>query len=354
MNYFLSTNHKSPFISVLIQRINEYFITKKFSDKGNWKMTLKIIIAALWWSISYLFLFLFRWTESQFFLIYFLNGLSQGYIVLNIAHDANHYAISKRGIINKVLSYSFDICGINSYVWRILHHKGHHFCINIQGEDETFFTRGFFRFSPHRKKKFFHKYQHLYVFFIYGFLTLDWIFTKDIEHFFFSNFKPSKETKHSISELLKFILGKVFYITYMIILPIFVLGFSPLFILSAFLVTHFIVGLACSFILQIVHPIESAQFPTSKTEFKHFIYHVFATTADYSTESPFAIWFFGGLNLHVIHHIRPGICHVHFPELTKIIRSTAKEYNVEYRENKRMTQAIIRHWSCLKKMGNTE
>jgi len=346
--------NKEEFIPILLSRINEYFTATGVSDKGNWKMAVKICLAFLWWSLSYSLLYLHPISNLEFILLYIFHGLSHAYIFLNIAHDANHGAISNKSPINRFLSYSFDICGISSYVWRILHHKGHHYCINIQGEDETFFTRGFFRFSPHKKKAFIHRYQHRYVFIIYGLLTLDWIFTKDIEHFFFPKFKPSKETKRSWTDILFFIFGKVSYLTYMIVLPVTLLDISPLYILLTFFITHFIVGIICSFILQIVHPIESAEFPASQNEFEHFVYHVFATTADYSTETPAANWFFGGLNLHVIHHIKPNVCHVHFPALTKILKATANEHGIEYRENKKMITAIKKHCRWLKKMGSAE
>ena len=65
----------------------------------------------------------------------FWEGLHRPFLLLNIAHDSNHNAISRRPVVNKTLNYVFDLCGISSYMWRILHHRGHHSCINLHGED---------------------------------------------------------------------------------------------------------------------------------------------------------------------------------------------------------------------------
>ncbi len=37
-------------------------------------------------------------------------------------------------------------------MWRILHHRGHHSCINLQGEDDALTGRGIFRFTPHEPR----------------------------------------------------------------------------------------------------------------------------------------------------------------------------------------------------------
>ena len=69
----------------------------------------------------------------KFVALYLLGGLAQTFLLLNIAHDSNHNAISSVPSVNKTLNYVFDLCGINSYMWRILHHRGHHSCINLHG-----------------------------------------------------------------------------------------------------------------------------------------------------------------------------------------------------------------------------
>lgn len=352
----IATNQEesTAFVKALHQRINAYFKTNNISKKGNRMMFTKVYFAAIWWLSSCVLLFIGDYNMWQFAGLYLFHCMAQLYILLNIAHDANHHSISKNKKVNQFLSYSFDLCGVNSYMWRSLHHDQHHYCVNVHDEDETMIARHLFRFTEETKIKFIHQFQHLYFFFFYGLFIVDWILTKDFECFFLPHTNHLKEVKHPRKEYVKLFIGKILYIGYMIAIPIFVLGFSPVFVIAIFFVCHFLVGVVGGVIVQIAHPIANASFPKSTNEYDNFIYHVFATTADFSYKSQFARWFWGGLHLHVIHHIAPGICHTHYPPLTKIVKETAKEYGVEYRESKTIWGAIYKHYLLLKKMGQQD
>ena len=56
----------------------------------------------------------------------------------------------------------------------------------------------------------------------------------------------------------------------------------------------------------------------------------------------------GGINLHVIHHLFPTICHVHYTPLTAIVKETAKEFGMDYYENDNMWLAFKKHVKMMK------
>ena len=68
-------------------------------------------------------------------------------------------------------------------MWRILHHRGHHSCINLQGEDDALTGRGIFRFTPHEPRTRMHRFQHIYALFFYALFSLDYVFLRDFEAF---------------------------------------------------------------------------------------------------------------------------------------------------------------------------
>src|ERR1700734_2886960 len=180
----------------------------------------------------------------KFVALYVLNGLAQTFLLLNIAHDSNHNAISSLSSVNKTLNYIFDLCGINSYMWRILHHRGHHSCINLHGEDDGLTGRGIFRFTPHEPRTRIHQFQHIYALFFYALFSLDYVFVRDFESFFFPTHDYLKRTKHPAREYVVLFAGKIFYITYMLVLPVLLLHKSPLLVIGAFLAVHLIIGLS--------------------------------------------------------------------------------------------------------------
>jgi linoleoyl-CoA desaturase len=236
-------------------------------------------------------------------------------------------------------------------MWRELHNEQHHYCVNIHGEDENLVARGIFRFTKKTRFKFFHRFQHLYAFILYGFFSSDYILTKDFECFFFPYTKHLKEKKHPVSEYVKIFLFKFWYIGYMILLPIFFLGYSAWFIIGIFFLCHFMIGIVGGTVIQVTHPLRANEFPESKDEYDNFVFHVFATTSDYSVNSRIANWCFGGLHLHVAHHLSPNVCHTHYQALTKIIKSTAVKYNVPYKVNTTMFDAVKEHYYHLKNLS---
>jgi linoleoyl-CoA desaturase len=342
----------TSFPKVLRLRLDRFFADQKISPKADTVMWGKIAIGLAVLTGCWIALYLFRPGPLTFVALYLLGGLAQTFLLLNIAHDSNHNAISFRPFVNKTLNYVFDLCGVNSYMWRILHHRGHHSCINLHGEDDALSGRGIFRFTPYESRTPWHRFQHIYALFVYALFSIDYVFFRDFQCFFFPTHEYLKRTRHSPREYAILFLGKGFYLTYMLVLPVLILGPSLLLVAGAFLLVHLIVGLSVTLVFQTTHTIDSTYFPADRREFDNGVYHIFATTADYATENPVVGCLAGGLNHHIVHHLCPYVCHTHYAPLTRIVRETAAEFGVTYRQHPTMARAIRHHLILLKQLGN--
>lgn len=314
-------------------------------------MRLKIATGVLWWLLPYLAIFLLPLNRWEFFVLYLFHGVGHIYFSFNVGHDALHNAISKSKTVNRFWAHSYDLLGVNTYMWRFMHHQGHHACLNIHGEDMSLETAGIFRLSSQEKRKSLHKFQHIYAFLVYGSYLFYYVFVKDYKYFFSKNNVHLKNIKHPKKEWIKLFLGKVFYLAYMLVIPACFLPFGFPFVFFTFCITLFMIGIVMSFTFQTAHIIDTTAYPVSKREYENYVFHVFETTADYAASSRIANWFFGGLNLHIIHHLRSDICHIHYPDLTKIVKSTAIEFGVKYRENFTVLAAVKAHLRQLKILG---
>jgi linoleoyl-CoA desaturase len=350
----IESSGASSFPKVLRSRLDRFFADRRISPKADRTMWVKIAMGLAVLAGAWIALYTLRPGSWKFVALYVLGGLAQTFLLLNIAHDSNHNAISSRSRVNKTLNYVFDLCGMSSYMWRILHHRGHHSCINLHGEDDALSGRGIFRFTPYEPRAPWHRFQHIYVLFIYAMFSLDYVFFRDFQCFFFPTHEYLRRTKHSLREYAILFAGKGFYLTYMLILPVMVLGKSPLLVAGAFLLVHLVVGLAVTLVFQSTHTVDSTYFPSDRGEFENGVYHIFATTADYATENPLVGWIAGGLNHHVVHHLCPFVCHTHYAPLTRIVKETAKEFGVPYRQHSTMTLAIQHHLILLKQLGNED
>jgi linoleoyl-CoA desaturase len=340
------------FPKVLRRRLDSFFAEQDISPKADPTMWGKIVLGLAVLASAWIALYAFRPDSWKFVALYLLGGFAQTFLLLNIAHDSNHNAISSQPLVNKTLNYVFDLCGISSYMWRILHHRGHHSCINLHGEDDALSGRGIFRFTPYDARAPWHRFQHIYALILYALFSLDYVFVRDFQHFFFPSHDYVKRAKHPLREYVVLFAGKAFYLTYMLVLPVVVLGKSPLLVVGAFLLVHLVVGLSVSLVFQSTHTVDSTYFPVDRGEFENGVYHIFATTADYATENPLVGWLVGGLNHHIVHHLCPYVCHTHYAPLTRIVKETAEEFGIRYRQHPTMTRAVWHHLILLKQLGN--
>ena len=342
------------FPKVLRRRLDDFFSDRSLSPKADRAMWIKITVGLGVLAGSWIALFALKQDSWKFVGLYLLNAIAQTFLLLNIAHDSNHNAISSSRSINKALNYVFDLCGISSYMWRILHHRGHHSCINLHGEDDALTGRGLLRFTPHEPRTPLQRFQHIYALLLYAVFSLDYVFVRDFECFFFPSHDYLRNTKHPPREYVILIASKAFYLTYMLVLPVLWLGKSPLLVGSSFLLAHLIIGLSVALVFQTTHCVDSTYFPMSRSEFDNGIYHIFATTADYATTKPLVGWLTGGLNHHIVHHLCPFVCHTHYAALTQIVKETAEEFGIPYRQHPTMRVAIKHHLLLLKQLGNDD
>ena len=75
------------------------------------------------------------------------------------------------------------------------------------------------------------------------------------------------------------------------------------------------------------------------------------TSSNYSLNNKWFSWLIGGLNYQIEHHLFPNICHVHYHEISKIVKRTAEEYNLPYHASNTFISALKHHYLHLKEMS---
>jgi linoleoyl-CoA desaturase len=345
------TASESRFATVLRARLDHYFVERNLSPKANRTMLAKIALGLGVWAAGFVILYSLPLNAWQIPLVYVLLAVPQTFLILNVAHDSIHNAVSRDGSLNKLLAYIYDGCGVSSYLVRILHNHGHHSSINLLGEDDPLGGRRVFRFTRHAPRKGINRFQHFYAVVFYAMFSLDYVFLRDFEDFFLPNLPYLKKIQHPKREYFILFAGKLVYLSYMIALPIFYLGYSAAAVILGFFLMHFVVGFLVAVVFAPTHILESNDFPESRSEYEDYVHHIFATTCDFATESPMVTWLTGGLNHHIVHHICPQVCHAHYPHLTKIVKETAAEFQVPYRELSTMRGALSEHYLFLKRLA---
>ncbi len=351
-----SKNMQPAFIELLRERVNTYFKENHISKQGNGKMFRKTIFMFSLFLIPYLLMILNVFSGVvPFFILWVLIGFGMAGIGLSVMHDANHGSYSKNRTINKMLGYTLNLLGGNSFLWKIQHNYLHHAFTNIEHADDDINVPLFLRFSPHSEKHRIQHFQHIYVWFFYAISTLSWVTTKNFLQFF--NYRKKgliKDKREFNREITKEIMWKLSYYFFLLALPIMVLPISVWMIITAFIVMHCVIGLTLSSIFQPAHVMPTSQYPLPNDDGNmenSWAIHQLLTTSDFAPNSRFLSWFVGGLNFQNEHHLFPNICHIHYRSVSKIVKKTALEFNIPYNVQPTFFQAIRNHVKMLKFLG---
>ncbi|HQQ95309.1 MAG TPA: acyl-CoA desaturase [Bacteroidia bacterium] len=357
-NLIRFSNSNRLFYNELKKRVDLYFKEHKLEKNGNWNMYLKTIFMFSAYLVPY-FLIAAGVFESKvaWFLLSLLMGLGMAGIGLCVMHDANHGSYSKNVKINKLLGYlSMNIVGGYSLNWRIQHNVIHHTYTNIHNEDEDIAPVGILRFEPHAEKKWIHRFQFLYAWIFYGFMTLMWSTTKDFNQLARYNRKGLLKTANVNygTELRYLIASKLLYYAFVLLPYFLVKEMSFLNWLVGYLVIHFTASLCLTLIFQSAHVVEETEFPLPDSNGNvenHWAEHQLRTTMNFANGNPVLTWLVGGLNHQVEHHLFPNICHIHYPKISKIVEQTAHEFSLPYKKTRTFIGAIISHEHMLWKLG---
>jgi linoleoyl-CoA desaturase len=345
------------FVSTLNKRVNEYFNNNNIARHGNRQMVIKTIFMFLLYFTPYL-LILTNTVTGVFGIMSMvvLMALGLAGIGLAVMHDANHGAYTKSAWINNFIGYSLNLVGANAFNWKVQHNVLHHSYTNVHEEDEDISPRGALRLTPHSDWKKIHKYQFIYAWFLYGLMTIVWLFYKDFTRLYrYQRTGMVKAQKsNGWKEWFILVTSKLFYVGYVFVLPLILTNLLWWQILIGLIAMHYIAGFILAIIFQPAHVIEGTEFPLpdeNRTLENNWAVHQLMTTTNFGNKSKWFTWYVGGLNFQIEHHLFPNICHVHYHKIASIVKSTAHEFGLPYKSSRTFLTAIAAHARLLKQLG---
>lgn len=349
---------KTAFFPTLQKRVSEYFKENNISRNANTTMVVKTIIMLSAFFLPLVLMVIFHLKPWAVISLYAMMGLAKAGIGMSVMHDANHGAYSKNKNVNKWLGYTLNLMGGMVFNWKLQHNVLHHTYTNIHGMDDDIEEKLVLRFSPHSEPRKFHRFQFLYVFFFYSILTLYWVLAKDVIQYY--KYRKNGVNRYSEKENRSYFWSmislKLFYIFYLLVLPLTLQDYSFGLIIGGFLLMHAIGGLVLGVVFQLAHSVLEADFPlpnSANIVENDWAMHQMNTTVNFARENKLLSWYVGGLNYQVEHHLFPNICHIHYPEISKIVEQTAAEFNVPYLSTESLRQALGSHIRMLRKFGYT-
>lgn len=341
------------FFKVLKERVDQYFLDNHLSQHANGWIHLKSCFFLTTQIGFYVAMLSGYFSIPMFLILYACFGVMTGLMNFNIVHDALHGAYSSKAGVNRWLGYLYDLNGTSSYVWKVTHNMIHHTYTNIPGYDGDIDKAIILRLNPKDKRYPFHYYQNLYAFFLYSLVSANWVLYGD--YTFFIN--EIKKGKVKGKDSLIFFGFKALNLFLLIIFPIIYLDYPFWVILLGYLCGQMAAGFSVALVFQLAHVVENVNYVEPDAEgiiYHHWAAHEMKTTSNFATNNLFLTHLLGGLNFQVEHHLFPSICHVHYPQIKKIVQDTAREFKLPYHENPTFWKAIKSHYRLVKQFGREE
>lgn len=354
-----ANNHRD-FVSTLNKRVNEYFKNNNISKQANIEMYIKTVFMFAIYFVPYLLVITGLVSGTlPLLMVVVVMGLGLAGIGLSVMHDANHGAYSGKAWVNDLLGYSLNLIGANAFNWKIQHNVLHHSFTNVHDHDEDISPRGVLRLSPSTPWKRVHRYQFVYAWFLYGLMTIVWLFFKDFVRIVrYQQSGLAKKQKANITnEWLILIGSKAVYVGYILVIPLLVTSLVWWQVLVGVLLMHYIAGFILAIIFQPAHVVDGTEYPEpdeSYTLQNNWAVHQLLTTTNFGNSSRWFSWYVGGLNFQIEHHLFPHVCHVHYRKISEIVKSTAQEFGLPYKTFNTFIEALGGHTRLLRQLGRPE
>nr|WP_199066542.1 acyl-CoA desaturase [Chromobacterium sp. ASV5] len=322
-----------PFRLALQREVQAYLAERGDHRYANWSIVLKGIILSVL-SVGCFIFALSTTTAWSFAAAYTLSIVSSMLLAMNTLHDAAHGAFFQNATLNRFLARIVSLpMGIDADIWTRRHVHLHHTYPNIDGYDLDIEPNPFLRQTPFQEWapqfRFQHRYWPLIAALSLPYLCwygdwLDWLGKSKLKQY----------DKQPINTMW-FLLCKLGHLGLLLGLP---LIFLPSGIISiAGLLLSYMVGLmvaSCFLVAMILgtHWAEVEFFKPDGTQILHTWHeHQFLTCCDWEPQPQVLGHLFGGLHLHLTHHLFPTYSHRHYPALTRIVEEQATIHGLPYR-----------------------
>ncbi len=337
----------------LRRRVEGYFASTGKSPRDSPAMYRKAAVIALWLSASYALLVfapLPWWLAAP---LAASLGLAMAALGFNVQHDGGHRAASDRPWVNRLAALAIELIGGSSYVWHHKHNVIHHTYVNITGHDDDVAIGPLGRLTPHQRWRPWHRFQHWYLWPLYGLLAVKWHLLDDFVAVLRGRVGAHRIPRPRGGDLAGFLAGKGVFLALAFGVPLLLHPWWA--VLPLYALTAVVLGLTLSVVFQMAHCVEPAAFPLPGGRdgrmAASWAVHQVETTVDFARHSRVVGWLTGGLNFQIEHHLFPRVCHVHYPALSPIVEQTCREFGVRYAAHETFRAGLASHYRWLRRMA---
>jgi fatty acid desaturase len=274
-----------------------------------------------------------------------LLGLLKSIAAVGPGHSMSHFALFPRGRWNTlVFRLGSPFLVSNPAIWSKSHVQSHHVHTLTEGDLQDNYP--FKRVQPRLPHRAWHRGQHVYAWLIYLFGLPLWAM-QDFVRSIGSLFTGLHATaRFSLAQRLENVAVIGVNLVFTVALPFFFLPFRQA-LLVCLLVN---VPSSLLLVLQIAvnHEVPETQGQVVAGQPIDWGVHQVLTSHNYAVGSPLSLYFSGGLNMQIEHHLFPSVHFSHYPALSGLVRAACTEFGLPYHASRSIWEAVAKHYQVLR------
>ncbi|MES1910324.1 MAG: hypothetical protein MHM6MM_002936 [Cercozoa sp. M6MM] len=356
------TFDKNGFYSVLKQQVVQHFDDKGIdwkSDNLHWFFAVLNVVLQLGSLVAILILapvYGFHWSTVLAALVH---AFGRSMTIVQATHGGSHFALSRNPAVNRWW-YRIGTVLIAMWAppnWDLQHVVAHHIYTNEWpfDSDSAFPLKSI---AANQRRFWYHKYQHIYAWLIYAFVTplVQLNAIKELVTGKQVTFRMRYDAPGLREEgIICSILGFCYQIMPLVLVPfgqIWHVWFLTTLAHSLFFSLQFVINHE----IDEVHDERDAtrtdspkplpsQLPQRSTDWGAYQCE---ESFSFAPHSRLALYLSGGLNTQIEHHLFPGVHFSHYKDIAEITRRVAKKFGVPYRSTPTLPSAWRKHYNLLK------
>jgi linoleoyl-CoA desaturase len=339
----------SGFHHELRTRVRLYLESTGLPSQGLTAIYVKTALLFLWLGASYALLVFAAQNAWQAVPLACSLALAIAGIGFNVQHDGSHGSFSTRPDVNRWMARSLDLLGGSSFVWQRKHNVLHHTWPNLEGVDDDIDTGTLARLSPEQPRRFYHRFQHLYMWPLYCFLAVKWQLRDDFATLLRGSMSGRPFPRPRGAELVVFFGGKLSFFGLAFVVPLLFHSFWN--VLGIYLLVSAVAGIILSVVFQLAHCVPEAE---TGRALGSWAARQVQSSVDFARGNRLLGWYVGGLNLQIEHHLFPQVCHLHYPGMAPVVEATCREFGVRYTSHPSFRAAVAAHFHQLRALGRAD
>ncbi|MEU1588215.1 fatty acid desaturase [Micromonospora sp. NPDC005710] len=265
-------------------------------------------------------------------------------------HDSVHRSTCTPRLVAVVLQrLGSSPVGFSPTWWVYKHVRLHHRYPGDPELDPDIQFGSFGRVTPEQKWRVLHSSQHIHMWFLLPFATLNML--KPTEPWLNRRYAQRYGSRATTAGW-QFLVDK-YCPTIVVWAPVFLVrSFGSA--ISLFVTFHLVAGTLVSLITQVQHNTRLSVVDDNSWSGRWPLCNQLVRTSDVGTRRGLWWWLCGGVNFHVVHHLAPSLSFLELPSATRRLRAELNDVGLEVPTHKGMLAAIRSHASLIHALSRPE